>query len=123
MSEPRTPCKRSAPPVPPVPPRRAGLLDAGTPSGAAIRTTVAAIGAMALAFAMHLEVPALAVVFVLARGSASAITMVTGSIVGSACGLVLLDLFDQSRVAFSLALFALGTIGTYGALGRRFPYL
>lgn len=119
MSEPRTPCKRSAPPLPP---HRVGFLDAGAPSGAAIRTTIAAIGAMALAFAMHLEVPALAVVFVLARGSAGTITMVTGAIAGSACGLVLLDLFDQSRVAFSLALFALGTIGTYGALGRRAPF-
>lgn len=117
MSDARAACKRSGPA-----PRRARFLDAASPAGAAIRTTVAAVGAMAIAFAMHVEVPALAVVFVLARGSAGAVTMVAGALAGSACGLVLLELFDQSRVAFSLALLVLTTIGTYGALGRRFPY-
>ena len=117
MSDPGAPCKRSASAA-----HRAGFLEAGTPSGAAIRTTIAAVGAMALAFALHVEVPALAVVFVLARGSAGVATMVVGAVAGSACGLVLLDLFDQSRVAFTLALFVLTTVGTYGALGRRFPY-
>lgn len=117
MSDRGAPCKRSASAA-----HRAGFLDAGTPSGAAIRTTIAAVGAMALAFALHVEVPALAVVFVLARGSAGVATMVVGAVAGSACGLVLLDLFDQSRVAFTLALFVLTTVGTYGALGRRFPY-
>lgn len=117
MSEARPACKRSAPA-----PRSARFLDAASPSGSAIRTTVAAVGAMALAFALHVEVPALAVVFVLARGSAGALTMIVGALAGSACGLVLLDLFDQSRVAFSAALLVLTTIGTYGALGRRYPY-
>lgn len=117
MSDPRPPCKRatgstSAPRV----------LDADAPAGATIRTTVAAIAAMALAFALHLEVPALAVVFVLARGSAGALTMLGGAVAGGAIGLVLLDLFDQSRVAFTALLLALTTIGTYGALGRRFAY-
>lgn len=117
MSDESVACKRSASAA-----HRPGFLDAASPSGAAIRTTIAAVGAMALAFAMHVEMPALAVVFVLARGSAGVVTMVGGALAGSACGLVLLDLFDQSRVAFTGALLVLGTIGTYGALGRRFPY-
>jgi uncharacterized membrane protein YccC len=115
MSDASVPCKPAAP-------RRPALLDPASPAGNAIRTTIAAVGAMALAFALHLEVPALAVVYVLARGSAGAITMIVGSVCGSAIGLVLLQLFDQSRVAFSAALLVLTTIGTYGALGRRFSY-
>lgn len=117
MSEASPPCKRHAPAS-----RRPGLLDAASPTGAAIRTTVAAVAAMALAFALHVEVPALAVVFVLARGSAGAVTMLAGAVAGSACGLVLLDLLDQSRIAFTAALLVLTTLGTYGALGRRFAY-
>ena len=117
MSEPRPLGKRSPPAPNPEP-----QLDPATPAGAAPRTALAATAAMALAFTLHLEMPALAVVFVLARGSAGAVTMLLGGLAGSAAGLVLLQLFDQSPVAFSLALFALTTIGTYGALGRRFPY-
>ncbi|MBY0274833.1 FUSC family protein [Candidatus Binatia bacterium] len=117
MSDPRTPCKRTTGPT-----SASHPLDPDTPTGATIRTTVAAVAAMALAFALHLEVPALAVVFVLARGSAGALTMLGGALAGSALGLVLLALFDQSRVAFSALLLALTTIGTYGALGRRFAY-
>jgi uncharacterized membrane protein YccC len=98
------------------------LLDATTPAGAALRTTLAAALAMALALALHVEVPSLAVVFVLARGSAGAVTMLAGAVAGAASGLVLLDLADQSRIGLSLALFVLTALATYLALGRRFPY-
>lgn len=117
MSEPRTPCKHPSRPL--VSP---GFPHPESPSGAAARTTLAAVAAMALAFTLHLEVPALAVVFVLARGSAGALTMISGAVGGAAVGIVLLDLFDQSRVVFSVLLVALATVGTYGALGRHFAY-
>lgn len=118
MSEPRTIGKRSDRSSP----GRVPLLDPGSPAGAALRTAVAATGAMALAFALHLEVPALAVVFVLARGSAGAVTMLSGALAGSAAGIVLLQFFDQSPVAFSLALLLVTAVGTYGTLGRSYPY-
>jgi len=121
MSEQRPGCKPSEPAA-----RRASgvllLLDPATPAGTALRTTLAAVLAMALAFALHIEVPALAVVFVLARGSAGALTMVLGAIAGSALAILLLALFDQSSLAFSLALFVLTSLATYASLGRRFPY-
>ena len=87
-----------------------------------MRTAAAATAALVLAFALHLEVPALAVVFALVRGRAGAITMLVGGLAGSAAGLVLLAVLDQSRVTFSITLFVLATVGTYGALGRRFPF-
>jgi len=121
MSEPAAACK----PGPPGAPARAGallLLDPATPAGATLRTTLAGVLAMALAFALHVEVPALAVVFVLARGSAGAVTMLAGAVAGNAAAIVLLALFDQASVAFSLALFGLTALATYAALGRRFPY-
>ena len=95
MSEPAAPCKS--------PPRRSPL-DASTPSGAALRTTLAATLAMALAYALHVEVPSLAVVYVLAHGSAGSVTMIAGALAGEALGLILLQLFDQSRVAFSVSI-------------------
>lgn len=90
--------------------------------GQALRTTLAAVVAMALALALHVDQPALAVVFSLARGTAGAATMLAGGLAGVGLGLVLLALFDQSPAAFSLALFVATSLATYGALGRRFPY-
>src|SRR5262245_35595300 len=102
MSEPPPPCK-PAPPPPrggtPAESHALLLLDPATPSGAALRATIAAIVAMALALALHVEVPSLAVVFALARGSAGVVTMALGSVVGSALAIALLALFDQSRIA------------------------
>lgn len=98
------------------------LLDATTPLGAALRTTLAATLAMALALALHVEVPALAVVFVLARGTAGAVAMLGGAVVGNLAAIALLASFDQSRAAFSLALLALTTLAGYASLGRRYPY-
>lgn len=121
MSEPATPCKQTERGAAPAD-GRAPLLDPATPSGAALRTTVACVIAMALAFALHVQVPALAVVFVLARGNAGAITMLVGASAGSALAIALLALFDQSRVAFSLVLFAASALATHAALTRRFPY-
>jgi len=120
MSEPAAACKPS-----PLAVAAAGvlpLLDPATPAGAAVRTTVACVIAMALAFALHVEVPALAVVFVLARGNAGPFAMLGGAIAGSGLALVLLALLDQSRVAFSLALLVASALATYAALGRRLAY-
>lgn len=120
MSEPAAACKRSTLAVPAS--GIATLVDPATPSGAALRTTLACVIAMALAFALHVQVPALAVVFVLARGTAGPFTMLTGAIAGSALALLLLALFDQSRVAFSAALLFTTGLATHAALGRRFAY-
>ncbi|MEW6271037.1 MAG: hypothetical protein AB1689_17275, partial [Thermodesulfobacteriota bacterium] len=98
------------------------LLDHTTEAGAALRTTLAATVAMAVALALHLEVPALAAVFVLARGSAGAVTMLAGAAAGAAAAIALLASFDQSRLAFSLSLFLLTAGAAYASLGRRVPY-
>jgi len=119
MSDAAAACKPEAPATTA---RLAPILDPATPAGAAVRTTIACVLAMATAFALHVEVPALAVVYVLARGSAGALTMLAGALAGSACALVLLALFDQSRVAFSVLLFVLTALATHAALGRRHPY-
>jgi uncharacterized membrane protein YccC len=96
----------------------------------AFATTLACEIALAIVMTLHLPTPAWALITVFALSAPTAgssiqkaALRIVGTIVGAGLSVALVQWFDQAPLPFSLALFAVCAVASYGASGGRYPYM
>lgn len=95
----------------------------------ALATTLACELALVTVMALHLDNPAWALITVLVLATPTAgasiikgVLRLIGTAVGAALGLMLIDVFDQMPLGFTIAFFLCCLVGAYGASGTRNTY-